>query len=71
MPGAARDLEVMDGQNTGSAEMLWEIMPDEVVTRIKSVGLDMSSIYASVASTMDRQAKDVHDRFHVFRCSWL
>lgn len=44
MPGAARALEVMDGHNTGSAEMLWEVMPDEVVTRIKSVGLDMSSI---------------------------
>ena len=63
--GAPRVLEVMDGRDTGAAEMLWEMMPDEVAASIKAVCLDMSGIYAPVARAMAPQAKIVHDRFHV------
>jgi len=64
-PGSPRVLEVMDGRDTGAAEMLWEMMPDEVAASIKAVCLDMSGIYAPVARAMAPQAKIVHDRFHV------
>lgn len=64
-PGQARVLEVMDGHDAGAAEMLWEIIPDDVFEKIKAVCLDMSGTFASVAQTMAPHIKVVHDRFHV------
>jgi transposase len=64
-PGQSRVLEVMDGHNAEAAEMLWEIIPDDVFEKIKAVCLDMSGIFASVARTMAPHIKVVHDRFHV------
>jgi transposase len=64
-PGAARVLEVIDGHDRGAAEMLWEVMPENVAERIKAVCVDMSGIFAPVAREMAPQAKVVHDRFHV------
>jgi transposase len=64
-PGQARVLEVMDGHDADAAEMLWEIIPDDVFEKIKAVCLDMSGTFASVARTMAPHIKVVHDRFHV------
>jgi len=64
-PGQARVLEVMDGHDAGAAEMLWEIIPDDVFEKIKAVCLDMSGTFASVARAMAPHIKVVHDRFHV------
>ena len=64
-PGQSRVLEVMDGHDAGAAEMLWEIIPDDVFEKIKAVCLDMSGTFASVARTMAPHIKVVHDRFHV------
>lgn len=64
-PGEPRVLEVMEGRDTGAAQMLWEIVPDPVIDEIEAVCVDMSGIYAPVARAMVPQAKVVHDRFHV------
>jgi transposase len=64
-PGQARVLEVMDGHDADAAEMLWEIIPDDVFEKIKAVCLDMSGTFASVARAMAPHIKVVHDRFHV------
>lgn len=61
----SRVLEVMDGHDAEAAEMLWEIIPDDVFEKINAVCLDMSSTFASVARAMAPHIKVVHDRFHV------
>ena len=38
-PRSPRVLEVMDGRDTGAAEMLWETMPNEVAASIKGCAL--------------------------------
>jgi transposase len=55
----------MDGHDADAAEMLWEIIPDDVFEKIKAVCLDMSGTFASVARAMAPHIKVVHDRFHV------
>ncbi len=43
-PWSQRGLEVMDGRDTGAAEILWEMMPDEAAVSIKAERLVMSGI---------------------------
>lgn len=64
-PGQSRVLEVMDGHDAGAVQMLWEIIPDDVLEKIKAVRLDMSGTFASVTRTMAPHVKIVYDRFHV------
>lgn len=60
-----RVLEMMEGRDADTAELLWETVPEALRESIKAICLDMSGIYKDVAEFMVPQAAVVHDRFHV------
>lgn len=64
-PGQSRVLEVSMGRDTEAASLLWETLPDEVLSEIEAVCVDMSGIYTDVAREAVPHAAIVHDRFHV------
>jgi transposase len=60
-----RVLEMMEGRDADTAELLWETVPELVRESIKAVCLDMSGIYKDVAAFMVPQAAVVvRDGFH-------
>jgi transposase len=62
---AGRVLEVMDGADQLSAEMLLATLTDEVLERIEAVCMDMGASYRAAAESQLPGVAIVHDRFHI------
>ena len=60
-----RVLEVMDGADQLSAEMLLATLTDEVLERIEAVCMDMGASYRAAAESQLPGVAIVHDRFHI------
>lgn len=62
---ASRVLEVVPGRDEQSAGKLWESMPQEQVSQIEAVAIDMWQAYENSVNKHAPQADIVHDRFHI------
>jgi transposase len=62
---AARVLEVMDGADQKTAELLLATLPDEVLEKIEAASIDMSGFFEAALRTQLPDVAIVHDRFHI------
>lgn len=60
-----RVLEVMDGADQVTAEMLLTTLPDRVLEKIEAVCMDMSGAFAAATRSQLPGVPIVHDRFHI------
>jgi transposase len=60
-----RVLEVMEGADQVTAEMLLTTLPEEVLEKIEAVCLDMSGAFAAATRSQLPEVPIVHDRFHI------
>ena len=62
---AARVLEVMDGADQKTAELLLATLPDEVLEKIEAASIDMSGVFEAALRAQLPGVAIVHDRFHI------
>lgn len=60
-----RVLEVMDGADQKTAELLLATLPDEALEKIEAVAMDMSGYFEAATRSQLPGAAIVHDRFHI------
>ena len=61
----ARVLEVMDGADQKTAELLLATLPDEALEKIEAVAMDMSGPFQAATRSQLPEVPIVHDRFHI------
>ncbi len=61
----SRVLEVMEGCDQGTAQALWQSLPDKERLSIQAVALDMAPAFIAASRAAAPQADLVHDKFHI------
>ncbi len=61
----SRVLEVMEGCDQGTAQALWQSLPDKQRLSIEAVALDMAPAFIAASRAAAPQADLVHDKFHI------
>ncbi len=61
----SRVLEVVPGRTEAAADQLWETLPQEQISQIEAVAIDMSQAYENSVRNKAPQAAIVYDKFHI------